>query len=155
MMWPTVFDYEDMSPGNLIGWDFVKLETELKIRAYLDVFEGTTRSQFIAGIQHFEIGLNELTEQCHLNRNWPTIGDPKTREERLRTLLLTIRRMASEQLGENHGRPNDWLEEYYFLLACYGAFTGRFENLQLRERYGALLSAGVATARLSWPRRVW
>ena len=33
-MWPTVFDYEDMGPCNLIGWDFVKLETELKIRAY-------------------------------------------------------------------------------------------------------------------------
>ena len=33
-MWPTVFDYEDMGPRNLIGWDFVKLETELKIRAY-------------------------------------------------------------------------------------------------------------------------
>ena len=30
-MWPTVFDYEDMGPCNLIGWDFVKLETELKI----------------------------------------------------------------------------------------------------------------------------
>ena len=39
-MWPTVFDYEDMGPCNLIGWDFVKLETELKIRAYLDVFGG-------------------------------------------------------------------------------------------------------------------
>ena len=57
-----------------------------------------------------------------------------------------IRRMAAQHLGANHGRPNDWLEEYYFLLACYGVFTGRFENLQPRERIGALLSAGVATA---------
>ena len=65
-----------------------------------------------------------------------------------------IRHMASEQLGESHGRPNDWLEEYYFLLLCYGAFTSRFENLQIRERHGALLSAGVAAARLTWPRRV-
>jgi hypothetical protein len=31
--------------------------------------------------------------------------------------------MASQHLGANHGRPNDWLEEYDFLLACYGAIT--------------------------------
>ena len=92
-------------------------------------------------------------------RSGPTpmaeIGAPDTREQRLLTILLMIRRMASDQLGESHGRPNDWLEEYYFLLACYGTYTGRFENLQMRERHGALISAGVATARLSWPRRVW
>ena len=46
-MWPTVFDYEDMCPCNLIGWDFVKLETELKIRAYVDVFGGTAAAKFI------------------------------------------------------------------------------------------------------------
>jgi hypothetical protein len=155
VLWPTVFDYEDMGPCNLIGWDFVKLETELKIRAYLDVFAGTTPAKFIEGIQKFEIALNVQTEQCHLSRNWPAIGDPDTPEQRLRTILLMIRRMASEQLGESHGRPNDWLEEYYFLLACYGAYTSRFDNLQMRERYGALISAGVATARLTWPRRVW
>jgi len=154
-MWPTVFDYENMGPCNLIGWDFVKLETELKIRAYIDVFAGTTTAQFIAEIQRLEIALNEQTEQSHLSRSWPEIGDPATREDRLKTILLMIRRMASEQLGESHGRPNDWLEEYYFLLACYGVYTSRFENLQMRERYGALLSAGVATARLTWPRRVW
>ncbi len=154
-MWPTVFDYEDMGPCNLIGWDFVKLETELKIRASLDDFAGTTMAQFIEGVQRFEIALNELTEQCHLSRIWPETGEPDTREQRLRTILLMIRRMASEQLGESHGRPNDWLEEYYFLLACYGVYTSRFENLQMRERHGALLSAGVATARLAWPRRVW
>ena len=62
--------------------------------------------------------------------------------------------MAAQQLGASHGRPNDWLEEYYFLLACYGAYTGRFENLQQRERIGALISAGVAASRLSWPRNL-
>jgi hypothetical protein len=154
VMWPTVFDYEDMGPCNLIGWDFVKLETELKVRAYLDVFEGGTPARFIAGVQKFEIALNELTEQSHLNRSWPDIGENATREDRLRTILMMIRRMAAEQLGASPGRPNDWLEEYYFLLACYGTFTSRFENLGMRERLGALISAGVATARLTWPRRV-
>ena len=178
-MWPTVYDYEDMGRCNLVGWDFVKLETELKIRAYLDVFAGGTTARFISAVQKFEITLNEQTEQAHLNQSWPEIGDPSTAEERLRAIdvdpvharrgtgdpstpedrlrriLLMIRRMAAQHLGTNHGRPNVWLEEYYFLLACSGVSTSRFENLQMRERIGALLSAGAATARLSWPRRVW
>jgi hypothetical protein len=153
-MWPTVFDYEDMGPCNQIGWDFVKLETELKVRAYLDVFGGGTPAEFIQQVQRFEIELNRQTEECHRNRSWPEIGDPGTRAERLLTILLLIRRMAAQQLGSNHGRPNDWLEEYYFLLCCYGVFTGRFENLQPRERIGTLISAGVATSRLIWPRRI-
>jgi hypothetical protein len=82
------------------------------------------------------------------------IGDPASPQERLLTILLTIRRMASQHLGFNHGRPNEWLEECYFLLACYGVVAGRFENLQRRERLGALISAGVATARLPWPWRI-
>jgi hypothetical protein len=154
VMWPTVFDYEDTSPRNLIGWDFVKLETELKFRAYVDLFGGTAAAKFVQQVQRFEIELDLLTEECHRNRSWPEPGSAVTPEERLQAILLLIRRMAAQHLGANHGRPNDWLEEYYFLLACYGVFTGRFENLQPRERIGALLSAGVATARLSWPRRV-
>ncbi len=153
-MWPTVFDYEDMGPGNLLGWDFVKLETELKIRSYLELFGGGVPARFIHQVQPFEIDLSRVTEECHHNRSWSEVGDPVSPQERLRAILLMIRRMAASILGTNHGRPNDWLEEYYFLLACYGVFTGRFENLQPRERIGALLSAGVATARLSWPRTV-
>ena len=74
-MWPTVFDYEDMGPCNLIGWDFVKLETELKIRAYVDLFGGTAAAKFIQQVQRFEIELNLLTEECHRNRSWPETGD--------------------------------------------------------------------------------
>ena len=62
-----------------------------------------------------------MTEDCHLNRDWPEAGDPATPEERLRAILLAIRRMAAQQLGASHGRPNDWLEEYYFLLAVLRA----------------------------------
>ncbi len=153
-MWPTVFDYEDMGPSNLIGWDFVKLETELKLRAYLDVFGGGSPARFVQQVQRFEVRLNAMTEDCHRNRSWPDAVDPATQDERLQSILMLIRRMAAHHLGVNHGRPNDWLEEYYFLLACYGTFTARFENLQPRERIGALLSAGVATSRLSWPRRL-
>jgi hypothetical protein len=154
-MWPTVFDYEDMGACNLVGWDFVKLETELKVRAYLDVFGGGSASKFIRSVQRFEVDLGLETEKHHRDRSWPEVGDPSTPEDRLRAVLLMIRRMAAQHLGSNHGRPNSWLEEYYFLLACYGVSTGRFANLQRRERISALVSAGVATARLTWPRKAW
>jgi hypothetical protein len=153
-MWPTVFDYEYMSLGNLIGWDFVKLETELKIRAYVDLFGGGAPAKFIQQVQCVEVEMNLATEECHRNRSWPEVGASTTPDQRLRAILLSIRHMAAQQLGANHGRPNDWLEEYYFLLSCYGVSTGRFENLQPRERIGALVSAGVATARLNWPRSI-
>ncbi len=151
-LWPTVFDYEDMGPCNLIGWDFVKLETELKIRAYLEVFAGVVPSAFVQSVQKFEVALDARTEECHANRSWPMVGEAATPADRLRVILLEVRRMAVRHLGDNVGRPNDWLEQYYFLLACYGIWTGKFDNLQLRERMGALISAGVATARLNWPR---
>ena len=154
-MWPTVFDYEDMGPSNLIGWDFVKLEAELKTRAYLDVFGGSAPGRFVKQVQEFEVTLARTTEHCHINRCWPDAAPPAADSERLASILLTVRRMAAQHLGINLGRPNEWLEEYYFLLACYGAFTGRFENLQHRERIGALISAGVAASRLSWPRGNW
>lgn len=32
VQYPAVFDYGDMSPHNVLAWDFAKLETELKVR---------------------------------------------------------------------------------------------------------------------------
>jgi tetratricopeptide (TPR) repeat protein len=153
VLWPTVFDYEDMSPCNWLGWDFVKLETELKVRAYLEVFPGKGPAAFVRQVQAAEIGLNEQTEACHQARHWPSLVDGQRPADRLGALLLEVRRLAALHLGADRGRPNDWLEEYYFLLACYGITTARFGNLQPRERLAAFLSAGVATARLSWPRQ--
>lgn len=154
MLWPTVFDYEDMSPCNYPGWDFVKLEVELKMRAYMELFAGGRPSAFVRKVQQAEIALNEETERCHQARTWPAPLESQDGVERLRVLLLEVRRLASLHLGTDRGRPNDWLEEYYFLTACYGVGTVRFANLQPRERLAALLAAGVATARLSWPRRI-
>src|SRR5205823_1120643 len=112
-LWPVVFDYEDMGPCNLLGWDFVKLETEPKVRAYPAVFPGGTSRWFLQSVQQFEVELNEQTERSHLSRSWPEVGGPATPRKRLRAILLMIRRMAAQHLGVNHGRPNDWLEEYY------------------------------------------
>ena len=151
-MWPAVFDYEDMGPDNLIGWDFVKLETELKIRAYPAIFAGG-ESSFISAVSTFEKELNAMTEQAQLDDAWPSAPDATDGRSRLRSILLLLRQMASYELGSNRGRFQDWLEEYRFLLACYAVYIARFENLHRRELIGGYISAGCAVAQMRWPLR--
>lgn len=152
VLWPAVYDYEHMSDGNLIGWDFVKLETELKVRAYDRMFP-RREADFVHDVHAFELHLAAQTEKHHHSGGWEAEGDPNTATGRLEAILMQIRHLASLHLGLNRGRANRWLEEYYFLLACYGVVTGNFENLITRELLGGLLSSGVAAARLAWPRR--
>jgi hypothetical protein len=154
VLWPTLFDYEDMSPCNLIGWDFVKLETELKIRIYPQLFH-LPQVSFAKKVAEFELELALQTNKCYSSDDqWPTVSDTKAPEANLKQLLLHIRHCASQHLGEDRGRPNRWLEEYYFLLTCYGVGSSRFENLQQKELMAAFISAGAAAAQLDWPRRV-
>ena len=151
---PALFDYEHMAVDNLIGWDFVKLETELKIRAYPRVFaEATSLRHFAQTVQAFEQELGEQTENHRRPGTWPAPGGATARE-RLLTLLLTIRRLAGCHLGERANRSEDWLEEYYFLLACYSVYAVRFVPTQSpHERIGTFVSGGVAAARFAWWRR--
>lgn len=171
-VWPALFDYEDMSVCDLVAWDFAKLETELKIRAYTEMFatlgamepaandefkqrtadEKHETTAFVAAVQQSELRLNEATEMSHRLGHWPPVEDKNTPLERLCSILLEVRRMAQVHLGIDRGRPNDWLEEYYFVLACYGVTTARFANLNPRQWLAAYLSAGVAASRLTWPR---
>lgn len=173
VLWPALFDYEDMSFCNLIAWDFAKLETELKTRAYVEIFAGAREptaaehdailenaavekyenQAFLTAVQQSELRLNELTEMCYRLGHWPPVTRKADALQRLHSIVLELRRMAQVHLGIDRGRPNEWLEEYYFVLACYGVSTSRFSNLTLRQWLAAYLSAGVASARLSWPRR--
>ena len=177
--WPAIFDYEDMSTANYIGWDFVKMETELKIRLYPLIFHRPAmaspgiperRESFAATVRSFEEQLNLMTERGR-NLGWPRFDDVVSNwmrrkqgaealddielaadrmAARLAIVLLAIRRQAHNQLGRRHDRVNRWLEEYYFLLLCYGVSNMRFSNLEMSERIGSLVSAGTAAARLSW-----
>ena len=153
VVWPALFDYEHMAADNLIGWDFVKLETELKVRAYPHVFgdQGPLR-RYVVAVQKFEQELAERTEFHRPNADWPAAGGATPRD-RLLTLLLSLRRLAGHHLGTAAGRPEEWLEEYYFLLGCYGVYSVRFENQSVQERAGAFVSGGVAAARFAWQRR--
>src|SRR5438105_3084078 len=55
---PVVFDYEDMGRKNEVGWDFVKMETELKARAAPLVFGGS-ETVLVDKLLGFEIYLAE------------------------------------------------------------------------------------------------
>lgn len=147
---PALFDYENMSCDNLLGWDFVKLETELKIRA-LDVIcpRGGLLSTFARRVEQFETRLARRTVECRDAEDWP---DEPNRDlpaadqpfDRLEVIVLSIREQAALHLGARRRRHREWLHEYYFLLGCYGLTTVRFENQSDRERAAALVSAGVA-----------
>ena len=171
--WPSVFDFEDMQESGLIGLDFVKLETELKIRILPRIFDQPSLEDDSLQFQEFEFSLNLWSEYNLAVERWPALEDladarPKgdwsasgaivlsrrkdetfQRLSRLRTLLLEIRRLASIALGERAGRPADWLREYLFLQMCYGLTTVRFENLTPRELTSAFIAAGSAAGWLS------
>ncbi len=150
--WPAVFDYEHMGPANLLAWDFVKMETELKTRAYAALFVGERPTRYIRLVQECEIALARQTEDCHDGERWPDVVDEAEPVERLRTLLLTLRRQAKLHLGIDPKRPREWLDEYYFALTAYGVHVGRFHNLGRPELLAAYVAAGVACARFLWTR---
>lgn len=149
---PAVFDYENMSNDNLLGFDFVKLETELKIRALDAIVRERLPDEFAARVERFESRLAERTTACRNAGVWPDGPDPNVtdaeaaRFDRLEAIVLSIRGQAAEHLGARRGRSHEWLHEYYFLLGCYGVSTARFANQNNRERAAALVSAGVAAA---------
>lgn len=144
---PSLFDYEAMSDESLVAWDFVKLETELKIRVYPSLWPGVGLRRLAWEIGQFERDFGEQTEKHRTHNTWPTIsGDSPP--ERLLYLMLTIRRIASHHLG--HDRPGEWLREYYLLLAVYGLHVVRYANQSSELRMGAYVSAGVAASRFEW-----
>ncbi len=151
--WSAVFDYEDMDTQNLIAWDCVKLETELKIRAFEHVFPGD-EGRFIQQVHRFERELAERTEEANNLpfEQWPQIADPADPRERLMAIVMAIRRLAKKCLEIIQGRSRSWLHEYYFLLAAYGVYAGRFGNGSYRRRdlIAAWLCAGLAASRFAW-----
>jgi hypothetical protein len=151
--WPAVFDYEHMGPANLLAWDFVKMEAELKVRAYAALLPGKRADVFIRAVQDFEVELARQTEACHDGKPWPEVADEAPPLERLRALLLTLRRQAALHLGIDASRPSrEWLDEYYFALAAYGVHAGRFPTLGRSNLLAGYVSSGVACARFLWTR---
>lgn len=150
---PAVFDYGDMHPANHVGWDFVKLETELKVRIYKHLFP-RERPQFLKQVQAFEVRLAARTVALH--HNSPSLEPPAETDERLERLvkvLLEVRRQARRCLGSDRHRLHRWLEEYFFLLACYGCNASSFPTYDDQEWLAVYCSAGTAARQLSLPWR--
>lgn len=152
--WPAVYDYEHMGKRNFLVWDFVKMETELKVRAYARFFAETDFREYMNIVYDLEKKLANATARGHLQASWPRPADKLDRVQRLECLLLTIRRQAWLHLGLDRGRPQDAIEEYYFGLMTYGTYVSRFGNLEFRHLIAAIISAGVALSGYLTPDRV-
>ena len=109
--------------------------------------------EFLFQALAFEVFLARSALAIH-NQQEPAKPDfPVPGLNRLATLLLTIRQQARRHLGVQRLRDRQWLEEYYFLLTCYGIYAGLFDNYQTNRRQlaAAYISAGVAARQLSLP----
>ncbi|MGL4460787.1 MAG: phosphotransferase, partial [Planctomycetia bacterium] len=148
----AVFDFGDMRTTNLVAWDFVKLEMELKVRAYPLVYEGDAAA-FARRVHGFETRLSQAVRAEYDGLPKPA-DEAGKKLQRLRELLLEIRRLAGVHLGgPGRERKREWLEECNFLTACYGVYAGKFPTYGQQELIGAYVAAGVAAARLTWVRR--
>jgi hypothetical protein len=68
--------------------------------------------------------------------------------DRLLAVLSRIRKEAAQWLGfDRYKRKELWLDEYYFALAVYGLLNTKWDY-EVPERECALVSAGVAAARM-------
>jgi hypothetical protein len=147
--WPAVFDFEDMGNRNLVGWDFVKLEIELKIRALSSLYQGD-EVKFIQGVYTFEQQLAAQTVKANNFPSWPALEKRNDPEGRLLYLLYAIRRSAKKCLGALRHRERRWLHEYHFLLLCYGFYAGKFGNYSSAEAKCAYICAGFAATQFAW-----
>jgi tetratricopeptide (TPR) repeat protein len=143
---PSLFDYEHINEDNLVGWDFVEMETELKIRCYDRVFADCEGTKLTQSIQEFEWRLADATKHAHDTRHWPIDREAASPEDRLFAILLAIRQEAFDTLSRPRAGSIQWLHEYFFLLGAYALNTVRYDNQTPLQRMAAYISAGVAAA---------
>ncbi len=112
MSLPAVYDFADMGLDNLIGWDFVKLETELKVRILPLLVKGP-ESKFLSQVLKFERYLAAATNALHDQKDAPTAEFESQGVNDLAAILLSIRRQGQRHLGLQRQRDRKWLVEYY------------------------------------------
>lgn len=149
-----MFDYEEMQSVNVIGWDFVKLESELKVRMYPQIFKGPLDDVFAAQVHDFEQALAHLTERViHDNRDEDLSVPGDLPGKRLAQMILMIRSEAQKYLGVLQNREREWLEELYFLILCYGCQMTTRSSYGRKELISGYIAAGIASRRLALPWR--
>lgn len=143
----VAFDYEKMSLMRPIAREFVKLETELKVRL-LDtvVRERIKDGNYRFPIIEFEKELNQAT----LRLDGTPFSSPKefpNAARRLFEILLKIRDCARKVLGQS--RPNDtWFAEYALTTAAYTVRAAKYEAYKDRMLEIAYIAGGSALAHL-------
>jgi tetratricopeptide (TPR) repeat protein len=191
---PVVIDYGDMARTNVLAWDFVKLEMELKTRILPRLFrdkaacealladrkgppprEATTagptssearnraeRARRLAFCFEFEVRLADAADSVDSQLVAESLEPPgqgtlfplDAKVDRALRILLRIRQEAALSLGFSvPGRDEAWREELNFALAVYGLATTKWSNYTKEQTESALVSAGVAAARLETARR--
>lgn len=177
--YPAAFDYGEMGDRNVLVWDFVKLETELKVRLLHGLYEienqtkdntaGPTgqkdkrsiRADHLKFALDFENDLARLTDRIHEVAD-PSVPEPpggraiteNEHKDRAIGILMRIRQEAALCLGDyqpQRERRGLWRDEYYFALAVYGLATAKFDYHNSEKAF-ALVSAGVAVANMEMAR---
>lgn len=170
----AAFDYGEMDDANVLAWDFVKLETELKVRFLLSLCgehskpanaaqESPTgkmemraiRAGQLAFALRFERKLAQLTGRLNDVSDPAALQPPCGRNitgdreyDRALGIVMRIRQEAALYLGDRQpqrGKRGLWQDEYYFALAVYGVSTAKFDYHGFESAF-ALVSAGVAVA---------
>ena len=112
--YPAVFDYGEMSDSNVLVWDFVKLESELKVRLLPSLYEDRECRETLLGMEGNEAGVRKLPE---LDDRPSSQVDPRSVrayqlafayrfESILASLTSRIHRLADPEAGEPPGGRN-------------------------------------------------
>ena len=149
---PVVFDYEHTGTGKLPGWDFIKLETETRVRALDAILPTMSIQRFGCEVVQFEKELWQRTEQLAAASPLTSPNDSATALDRLAFLILTIRQSAAASLGPTSAGGN-WIEEYRFLITLYVVAAAKYGYTD-RQRLALLIGAGVGLADAEWHRRM-
>jgi hypothetical protein len=177
--YPVVIDYGAMATDNVLVWDFVRLETELKNHLLPYLFDDAharkaltdsdaalpaeTRALSAARMNfnfRFEKLLAQRTTLIEGRRDAESRQPPggriatgHSKVDRLLSIVLRIRQEAALWLGYQASRQHRWRDEYYFALACYGLAHGQKEwDYEPRQTECSLISAGVAAANVGQAR---
>jgi len=73
--YPAVFDYGEMTASNVIAWDFVKLECELKVRLLLPLYEDVEARNTLLGMESRDVALHNAPE---IGRQPTATMDPRS-----------------------------------------------------------------------------
>ncbi len=150
---PAVYDYEHMSRDNLIHYDYAKLETELKVRAYPYILGLERRADevpYTAAIRRIHAMEAQLAAGGEEYVRTTGDGEHLALAGRLFRLLAGLRRRAESTRPDREVTRRDWEREYLFVLAAYGMYTVRFAQPPLYQAV-AVISAGVAAGVWSTP----